>query len=108
MRAGNDVAIKSFGKRGVVFEQADGFRYFEKFVSKEKHFMRKSQSWAIDVEIVNELNKLKVDNIVLRVREGFDLQISLEDFNKHSVIERYKDYEEQCFVHESHWERYDL
>lgn len=89
---------------GFVVESDEGYQTFVKFVERSKHFMRRNRSWAISLQIVQELNKLEVDSIELHITdENTVLVADMSTFNAKSSIERYAPFEEQAFLHEGFW-----
>jgi len=95
--------IKRF-RGGYVIETDDGYRVFVKFVERRKHFMRRNRSWAISLQIVQELNKLEVDSIELHITDEQQvIVVDMSVFNAKSTIERYPPFEEQAFLHEGYW-----
>jgi hypothetical protein len=100
--------VKGFGKLGAVYENAEGKKIFCKTVvrgtrERPRHFMWNNQSWGISLEVVAELNAMKVDEIALWVADEGVIHVDLDTFNRKSHIERHRDYEEQAFLHESYW-----
>ena len=78
-------------------------RIFYKSVLRRKHFHRNHQSWAIATNIINELHNEKVELIVLDIKDEGMIYVSLDDFDKYSIIDQFKGYEEQNFLHERYW-----
>lgn len=97
--------VKAYKKLGAVWADGHGRMFFFKQVNRERHFMRRNQSWAISHEIVVDLIHLGVDRLVLWVEGEGLITVSMGQFHKHSTVERWKDYEEQDFLHEGYWER---
>jgi hypothetical protein len=100
--------VKSFGKLGAVYETADGKKVFCKTVvrgtrDRTKHFMWNNRSWGISLEVVQELNKMEVDEIALWVTDEGVIHTDMMTFNAKSTIERYGDFEEQAFLYEGYW-----
>lgn len=85
----------------------EGHRYFWKSVDRKKHFHRNHRSWAIASSLVEELHREKVDGIILNVQDEKVYYVTLEDFDKHSIIDQFPPYEEQNFLHENYWKPWD-
>jgi hypothetical protein len=100
--------VKSFGRLGAVYETPDGKMVFCKTVERgttdhPRHFLWKSRSWGISLGVVSELNEMGVDEIALDVFNEGPIHVDMMTFNRRSIIERYQNYEEQAFLHESYW-----
>lgn len=97
--------VHSFGKHGEVRRDEYGELYMVKWVNRSRHFLRKSRSWGFDYAITTKMRELGVRRILLLVDGEGTYEASMDDMNKHSTIERFKDYEEQEFLNEEYWER---
>lgn len=94
-----------YGRWGKLMQNDQGEKAFLSRRIRSKHFMRKSQSWGIALEVVQQLKKLNVNDVYLHVQgEGY-YHTTLHALELHGLIERYQDYEEQVHLHQSHWEK---
>jgi hypothetical protein len=92
---------------GLVIQTPDGIRVFWKSVERAKHFHRNHRAWAIASSVVDELQREKVDVILLDVKEEGPIQVDMSTFLRKSIIDQFHPYEEQHFLHEHWWVGFD-
>lgn len=97
---------QSYGGWGHI-EDRNGTKVLVKHVRRDKHFMRRNQSWGMALGMVQQLNEDAVAGIELHVDDdGIVLTVDMATFNRFSTIEQWRGYEEQAFLHEARWLRW--
>ena len=99
--------IRTYGPDGTwgkVIDEPPGIRTYITHRKRAEHFHKKSQSWGIDLEVLNDLRKLNVEDIRIYVDdEALILRALVRDFVKHGKVMRFPPFEAQTFLKESYF-----
>jgi len=99
------VPIHAFeGKKGIVYESRySGRRIFLKHVKRSKHYFFKYEAWAIDEDILGDLQDYKVEQVYIHIKEEGLIMTTMDTFMEKSIVDEYG-HGLQSFLPESEWE----
>lgn len=93
------------GKWGTLFRLDDGSLIFRAYRNREKHFMRKHQSWALSDGTIEGLRDAKCDIIKLIVEGEGVYETTLRAFDTYGIPDQYGGDEPQIHLEEKYWTR---
>jgi len=100
------VPIHAFeGKKGIVYESRhERKRVFLKHVKRSKHYFFKYEAWAIDEDILGDLQDYKVEQVYILVKGEGLFMATMDTFMEKSIVDEYPPHGMQSFLPESEWE----
>lgn len=99
---GHVVNVGPNGRWGEVVRAEDGKLEYRTWRDRGRHFHRNLQAWAISLDVLDTLHRLKVERIALAVKGEGRFVTTMARFDRDSTVHDFG-HGEQAFLHESAW-----